>query len=61
MLTVVAVLPYRAAVCGDGGLAGLQKQFHPEVHGILFRRFYLWQFGELTVQNVRLHNGRHEP
>lgn len=33
----VIVSSYWAAICGDGGFTGLQKQLHPEIHGVLFR------------------------
>lgn len=62
MVTVrLSVLSYWAAVCGDSGFTGLQKQLHPEVHSVLFRRFHLRWLGKLTVQDIRLHNGSHIP
>lgn len=61
MVMVAIKLSYRAAFCGDSGFAGLQKQLHPEVHSILFRRLHVRQFGKLTIQDVRLHNGCHKP
>lgn len=63
MLKVIVPIKssYRAAFCGDGGFTGLQKQLHPEFHSVLFRRFHVRQFGKLTIQDVRLHNGCHKP
>lgn len=53
--------PYWAAVRGDGGFTGLQKQLHPEVHSFLFRRFHLRRLDKLTVYDVSLHDRRHVP
>lgn len=62
LVTITAIVSsYRAAFCGNGGFTGLQKQLHPEVHIILFRRFHARKFGKLTIHDVRLHNGCHKP
>lgn len=52
---------YRAAVCRDGGLAGLEVELHPEVDRVLLGRADLRQLGKLSVDDVGLHDGHHIP
>ncbi|KAG7263583.1 hypothetical protein CRUP_015048 [Coryphaenoides rupestris] len=52
---------YGAALGGDGGLAGLEVELHPEVDRVLLGGADLRQLGKMSVDDVGLHDGHHIP